>query len=552
MDLRPWEAIVVGSGATGGVAALTLAEAGVRVLVIEAGRSLSARDALGFEPLNSLRRFSALSSGRQQRQAQHPGYWKHNPQLFIDEQEHPYSSPADRPFLWTRADQVGGRSLTWGGITLRLSDADFQAAERDGVGSSWPIRHADLDPHYTALEQRLGVHGQRDGIAQVPDGWAQRALPSTAEEERFAAAVRDQLGYPWMPSRGFAAHPANARNRWPSSSSPGSTLQAALATGLVQLLSDHRVERFELNRHGDRAEAVIAIDRATGQRQRLAAERIVLCASTIQTLRVLLQSEEQAAEGRGFIDPSGRLGSALMDHVSICRFFAMPAATPEDQSALAATPAELSGAGSFFLPFGQQLPATSAALPLRGYGLWGGINRFDPPAWLKRQSECRLGFLIGHGEVLPDPANRVSLEGPLDRWGSPSVHINCRWRRNEEAMTRHMEQTITAAIAAAGGTMLPLVDLVKAPLIEPLLRQAVALQDGAAPPGYYIHEVGGAAMAANETEGVVDPWNRLWRCPNVLVVDGACWPSSAWQSPTLTMMAITRRACLAALRPGCV
>ena len=143
MDLRPWEAIVVGSGATGGVAALTLAEAGVQVLVIEAGRSLSARDALGFEPLNSLRRFSALSSGRQQRQAQHPGYWKHNPQLFIDEQEHPYSHPADRPFLWTRGDQVGGRSLTWGGITLRLSDADFQAAEQDGVGRSWPIRASE-------------------------------------------------------------------------------------------------------------------------------------------------------------------------------------------------------------------------------------------------------------------------------------------------------------------------------------------------------------------------------------------------------------------------
>ncbi|MFM1899642.1 MAG: Glucose-methanol-choline oxidoreductase:NAD binding site, partial [Cyanobacteriota bacterium] len=114
----------------------------------------------------------------------------------------------------------------------------------------------------------------------------------------------------------------------------------------------------------------------------------------------------------------------------------------------------------------------------------------------------------------------------------------------------HMHHSMGEAISAAGGRMLPLTDLVKAPLIEPLLRRSAALGDGAAPPGYYIHEVGGAAMAATEEEGVVDRWNRLWRCPNVLVVDGACWTSSAWQSPTLTMMAITRRACLAAVRPG--
>ena len=142
------DAIVVGSGACGGVAALALAEAGLKVLVLEAGPELSAPRAFGSEPLNSLKRLAAVSSGRQTLAAQHPGYWKANPDLYVNEWENPYSTPDGQPFLWTRGRQVGGKSLTWGGITLRLSDSEFAAAERDWYGRSWPIRHADLAPYY--------------------------------------------------------------------------------------------------------------------------------------------------------------------------------------------------------------------------------------------------------------------------------------------------------------------------------------------------------------------------------------------------------------------
>jgi len=152
--------------------------------------------------------------------------------------------------------------------------------------------------------------------------------------------------------------------------------------------------------------------------------------------------------------------------------------------------------------------------------------------------------------VLAEAHNHVSLSTQTDRWDVPIVHIDCRWGLNEEAMVEHMQSTMKQAIEAAGGEMRPLQDLVHMPLIEPLVAGSAALASGAPPPGYYIHEVGGAAMGSDECTSVVDRWNRLWRCPNVLVVDGACWPTSAWQSPTLTMMAVTRRACQQAIKGG--
>ena len=170
---------------------------------------------------------------------------------------------------------------------------------------------------------------------------------------------------------------------------------------------------------------------------------------------------------------------------------------------------------------------------------------------MRRRPSSITGFLIGHGEVLPRAENRVTLSERTDRWGMRVPSIACRWSANELAMVAHMRHSIQACIDAAGGEARPIKDLFHLPVIEPFLKGAVALSDGAAPPGYYIHEVGGAAMGSNETSSVVDSSNRLWRVPNVLVVDGACWPTSAWQSPTLTMMALSRRASLLALSgPG--
>jgi choline dehydrogenase-like flavoprotein len=155
-----------------------------------------------------------------------------------------------------------------------------------------------------------------------------------------------------------------------------------------------------------------------------------------------------------------------------------------------------------------------------------------------------VGFLIGHGEVLADDRNRISLHPQhRDAWGIPIAHIDCRWGENEARMVAHMQARMQAVVSSAGGEIAPLHELFVMPLVEPLVRGSLAMAPGAPPPGYYIHELGGAAMADRDDAGVLNAWNQLWRTPNLLVTDGSCWPSAGWQSPTLTEMAITRRAC---------
>ncbi|WP_322775345.1 GMC family oxidoreductase [Synechococcus sp. CBW1107] len=531
-----YDAVVVGSGATGGVAAMVLAKAGLRVLVLEAGPDLSPAKAFGREPGNSLRRLANLSSGRQKLQSQHPGYWKANPDLYVDEIKNPYTTPEQRPFLWSRGRQVGGKSLTWGGITLRLSDHEFKAAERDGHGLPWPIAGEDLAPYYDRLERMLRVHGQRDGLPQLPDGQYLPPLPFTPAEEHLGGAIARELGLPLIHSRGFRLQRRTASSPWPRSCSQGAALAHALESGRVSLRSDAVVSHVEIG-GGGLADGVVFLDRLSGVRHRARGRLVVLCASTLESVRILLHSGD-SHQSRGLPDGSGCLGRYLMDHISSSRFFALPDQPPPAEAA------ELSGAGSAFIPNTVNLEGRGDLPFLRGYGLWVGVQRFDPPAPLKRHRREAVGFLIGHGEVLPRAGNRLTLTSSIsDAWGLPAAHIDCHWGENELQMVAHMQDRMEQVVAAGGGEIHPLQDLFLFPLAEPLVRRGVALAPTAAPPGYYIHELGGARMASSPEKGVLDSWNRHWQAPNLLVTDGSCWPSAGWQSPTLTEMAITWRAC---------
>ncbi len=548
MELKPYEVIIIGSGATGGVAALTLAKAGIKVLVIESGPELSVNQAFSSEPQNTFKRLFGLLSGEYRKQAQHPGFWKSNPLLYSNEKENIYLNPKERPFIWTQGQQVGGKSLTWGGITLRLSDYDFKASEKDKFGPSWPISYSDLSSHYSKLENLLRVHGNKDGLDQLPDGEYVGKVPFTESETFFAKRIQSILGYKVIHSRGFEAYKANKENQeWPRYSSPGCTLKIAISTGNVQILPNHIAERLILNPERNKSKGIIAINKKNKDRIFLKGKLIIVCASTIQSLRFLLNSQEDNVEN-GFIDPSGNLGKYLMDHISICRFFSLPKKYLNNNREIESGNQSLSGAGSFFIPFGNNHKIYNSADFIRGYGIWGGIDRFEPPKFLKRKPDSKIGFLIGHGEVLPNKNNKVTLSKSLDKWGMNVPYIDCQWGENEKKMVTHMTNTIEKIINTSGGKVESLEKLIFIPLIERFVRNSLALQKEAPPPGYYIHEVGGAPMGEKEETSVLDQWNKLWVCKNVLVVDGACWPTSSWQSPTLTMMAITRRACLNAIK----
>ena len=539
MDLIPYDAIIVGTGATGGIAALTLAEQGIKVLMIEAGPFLRREEAFSNEPLDTFKRASGFILKKHKNQIQHPGYWKNNPDLYGNEKKYPYTYPKDKPFLWTQGKQVGGRSLTWGGITLRLSPSDFKPADKDGFGVNWPITYDELSPHYDYVEKSSKIFGKKDNLEQIPNGHYIGEVPLTESELIFGDQIKSKLNYPFVQSRGFDKNASIKEKDWPKSSSLGSSLKRALKTGNVQILPNHLVESFKTNKESEMATSIRIINTNSGLKKELNCQLILLCASTISTLRILLNSEKESSDS-GFIDTSGKLGRYLMDHVSTSKFFAIK--HKEKFSRKSFDQAPLSGAGSFFIPFGTKLPYDADFL--RGYGIWGGIDRLGIPAFLKKEENESIGFLISHGEVLPRKDNRVKLSNQTDEWDIPIPNIEFKWSDNEFKMIKHMTNTMEKAINYSGGEVKDLKSMLNIPLLNLLEKNSIALSGDIPPPGYYIHEVGGAPMGLKEDESVLDKWNRLWRCKNVFVLDGACWPTSSWQSPTLTMMALSRRACL--------
>ena len=535
---KPYEVIIIGSGATGGMAALTMAKAGVRVLVIERGPELEIKQANGTEPCNMIRRLIGVTTGKYQNQPQHPGFWKSNPLLYANKKANPYSYPPKSPFMWTQGNQVGGRSLTWGGITLRLSNEDFEASKDKEYKLEWPINYKDLESHYSEIEKFLRIFGNRDNLSQIPDGNYIDNIPFTESEIRFASNIKEKLNLPFIHSRGFG--PNEDKTKWPKYSSLGSTLKEAIKLGKVEILSEHIAEKLILNKNRKSAKSVIVINQKNGERIELESKLIILCSSTIQTIRFLLSSEEKN-NSNGLIDPSQSLGMNLMDHISTCRFFTIPNNRNSTNLPNKNNSHLLSGAGSFFIPVGRDQSNKNNFVG--GYGIWGGIDRFEPPDFLKKYKNTKMGFLIGHGEVLPNNKNTVTLSESTDQYDISIPHISMAWRENEKEMVSEMNRLIELIIKSGNGTILPVNEILNIPFARQILSKAVAIKNDAPPPGYYIHEVGGAPMGNNKEKSVVDNWNRLWECKNVLVVDGACWPTSSWQSPTLTMMAITKRAC---------
>jgi choline dehydrogenase-like flavoprotein len=484
------------------------------VLVVDAGPALDPAEVSQIEPRTSLRRREAAL--RQPVQSRTAAWWTHPPQLFVDDFDHPYTVVACSPFAWIRGRQVGGRSFAWGGVTLRFSDHEFGDPDRDGIGPCWPIRHADLAPFYEKVERFLRVSGAADGLSQLPDGVFLPPAPFTTAERAFKAIV--QARWPdrrVINCRGISpdgGETAGSDARWATKSALHRLLPAALATGRVAVRADSVVSHLSVDPDTALVSGAVCLDQLTKDPFEVRARIVVLCASTIESVRLLLNSRSRQHPA-GIGNSSGLLGLGLIDHLAVRVSGTLPAGRSST------SPAPLGGPHAISIPRFRNLDKADRRPFVRGYGIWGGLDRQTPldpssaePPWL-------LTALL---EVLPRDENRIEIDDGLrDAWGIKSVRLRLSYGENEWRMAEDADAALLE-MAAAGGLTIS--------------------QRSTSGPGAYVHELGGARMGSDPRTSVLSPFNQCWDAKNLFVVDGSSFPTAGWQNPTLTMMALSVRA----------
>lgn len=546
---RDYDAIVIGSGITGGLAAKELTELGLSTLVLDAGRPIDpVRDYAEHRqpweaPFRGLGDRRAIAARQPvQRRSVSFDEWSHG--FWTDDADNPYTTPAEKPFDWLRARHVGGKSITWGRQVYRWSDLDFEANARDGIGVDWPIRYRDLAPWYERVERFIGVSGQPEGLAHLPDGAFVPPMAMNCVEQHVRDRIRATFRGERIMTIGRVAvltAPLNGRRAChycgPCQrgcitrsyfSSLSASLPAAEATGRLTLRPHSVVRHLVRDADTGRVARVHVIDAVTRQSHEYSARIVFLCASAFESARILLNSRtDQMPEG--LANSSGQVGRSLMDHIK------WGGAEGEidgfaDKRVLGARP------NGIYVPRFRNVGTRHPAF-LRGYGFQGGASR---AGWARMATEPgigrsfkqRLGDLgpwvmrfSAFGEMLPREDNRCTLHPTMvDAWGIPVLHIECAWGENERAMHRDMTATAVELLEAAGATR-----------VRPSTRVST--------PGNANHEMGGARMGRDRRTSVLNGWNQAWDVPNLFMTDGACMTSSGNQNPTMTYMALTARAC---------
>lgn len=547
---RDYDAIVVGSGITGGWAAKELCERGLRTLVLEAGRDIDPlRDYTEHVPPWDMR-FRGLGNRReveerQQIQRRSVSFDELSHRFWTDDVDNPYTTPTDKPFDWLRARQVGGKSIIWGRQVYRWSDLDFEANLRDGFGVDWPIRYADIGPWYDHVERFIGVSGEALALPHLPDGPFQPPMEMNCVE----AAVRDRLHARFDSARRMtigrvAVLTEQLPGRAPCHycgpcqrgcvtrsyfSSLNATLPAASATGRLTLRPHSIAHTVVYDARSGRVSGVRVIDAATRTEHEFRARVVFLCASALESVRILLNSDSPTFPN-GLANGSGALGLGIMDHI---KRGGASGVIPgwEDRTTIGSRP------NGILIPRFRNLDRGSSGREfIRGYQFQGGAGRIG---WRGRAREPGIGAafkarltalgpwtmsLAGFGESLPRDENRA-MRHPVQRdaWGIPTLHIDVAWSPNELAIHRDMTDSAAEMLDAVGAK-----DIVR--WTEPSV------------PGNANHEMGGARMGRDKRTSVLNGWNQAHEVPNLFVTDGACMSSSACQNPSLTYMALTARA----------
>lgn len=546
-----YDAIVVGTGISGGWAAKELCEKGLKTLVLERGRMVKHREdypTANLDPWDMPNGGMPTQEDIKRQEKQHrTGYTTQQARkhFFVDDIDHPYNE--EKRFDWMRGYHVGGRSLMWGRQSYRLSDIDFEANKKDGYGVDWPIRYKDLEPWYDYVEQYIGVSGENLGLKQLPDGKFLKPMELNCVETHLKESIADNFNDRVL-TIGRTAHitegtkPGDGRmncqyrNRCMRGcpfgayfSSNSSTLPAAEATGNMTLRPHSIVHEVIYDDKTKKATGVRVIDAETNESFEFKAKVIFLCASAIASTYILMNSKSKRFPN-GLGNDSGELGHNLMDH-----HFKAGATGKfdgfEDKYYSGRRP------NGIYIPRFRNLGGdTDAKDFIRGYGYQGGASRKD---WSESVRELSYGKalkeallkpggwtmgLTGFGETLPYHENRMYLDyDKKDKWGLPTVTFDAEFKENELKMREDMITQAMQMLEKAGFKE-----------IEPM--------DSIGAPGLGIHEMGTARMGRDPKTSVLNKHNQVHSVKNVYVTDGAAMTSAGCQNPSLTYMALTARA----------
>ena len=545
-----YDAIVVGTGISGGWAAKELSEKGFKTLVLERGRMVKHIEdypTMNDDPWDYKHKgqLTREEKKRQEKQSR-TGYTtnKASAHWFVDDIKHPYNET--KRFDWMRGYHVGGRSIMWGRHSYRLSDLDFTANKTDGHGVDWPIRYKDIAPWYDYVESYIGVSGENLGLSQLPDGKFLPQMPLNCVEDHLRKSMSENFSDGRVLTAGRVAHltgnkefegrsNCQFRNRCIRGcpyggyfSSNSSTLPAAERSGNMTLRPNSIVSEVLYDADKKRATGVKVIDTETKEEIEYKANVIFLCASAIASTSILMQSKSDRFEN-GMGNDSGELGHNLMDH-----HFRAGASGKydgfEDQYYKGRKP------NGIYLPRFRNLKAGDNLDFKRGYGYQGGAGRGD---WSQSIAEASYGKelkeaivkpggwtmgLMGFGETLPYHENKMTLDyNKTDEWGLPTVTFDAEFKENELKMRKDMVNQAVEMLEKGG-------------------FKDVSPYDYLGAPGLGIHEMGTARMGRDPKTSVLNANNQIHAVPNVYVTDGSFMTSAGCQNPSLTYMAMTARA----------
>ncbi len=544
-EKKKYDAIVIGSGVSGGWAAKELTEKGLKVLMLEKGKPLEhitgyadgQKDPWQYEHRGRITTAQAEEHPFLKRD--YP-YNEYNEKYWMKDTDALYTE--SKRFDWFRPDIVGGKSIMWGRQSYRLTDLDFEANAKDGIATDWPVRYKDIAPWYDYVEGHAGISGEKLGLSHYPDGNTLPPMDMNIVEKDVRKRIEKAFPGRYMTIGRVAnltqTHKGRTQCQYRNMCSRGcpfsgyfstqsSTLPPAMATKRLTLRPHSIVNSIIYDPKTSKAKGVLVIDSETNERHEFFAKIIFVCASTIGSTWILQNSiSPQFQNGLG--NSSGVLGHYLMDH----HFRNGASGTAE-------------GYEDFYLygrrPNGIYVPrfrnmGGEKRDYIRGFGYQGGASR---SGWQRTIAEMGFGEelkekatepgqwtmgLGGFGECLPYEQNHMKLNlDKKDKWGQPTVHFDAEFRDNEMKMRKDMMNDAAEMLEAAG------------------LKNVKAYDRGSYP-GMAIHEMGTARMGKDPKTSILNEWNQIHECKNVFVTDGAAMVSASCVNPSLTYMALTARA----------